>query len=190
MAGSVAALGGARADGVVTVSETRPRAMVSLKGDLGADALRQSVKSATGIDVPPALEGAEAGEAGVLWMAPDELLLLGPRDEAGRIVAELESALAGSHFLAADISDARSVFRLEAEDGAIRDVLSKLTPADLSPDAFPVGRFRRTRIAQIAGALWMREPQVAEVFVFRSMAQYAFDLLSNAAEPGGKVGHF
>ncbi|MEO9629184.1 MAG: sarcosine oxidase subunit gamma, partial [Sulfitobacter sp.] len=50
--------------------------------------------------------------------------------------------------------------------------------------------FRRTRMGQVPAAFWLREDGVFEVICFRSVAQYMFDLLSVAAQPGSEVGHF
>jgi sarcosine oxidase subunit gamma len=47
--------------------------------------------------------------------------------------------------------------------------------------AFPAGEIRRTRLAQIAAAFWMPQEGTVELVCFRSVAQYAFDLLTQAA---------
>ncbi len=98
------------------------------------------------------------------------------------------TALEGQHFLAADVSDARAVFTLEGP--GIRDMLAKLCPADLSPDALPTGEFRRSHLGQVAAAFWLESESKATVVCFRSVAQYMFDLLSKAAEPGSELGYF
>ena len=88
------------------------------------------------------------------------------------------------------MSDARAVFTLEGEGAAIRNVLAKLTPADLRPASLPVGEVRRTRFAQVPAAFWLAEEGRAELVCFRSVAIYVFGLLKNAAEPGSEVGYF
>jgi len=71
-----------------------------------------------------------------------------------------------------------------------REVMAKLAPVDLAPAAFTPGMFRRTRMAQVPAAFWMPEEDVFRVVCFRSVAQYVFDLLSIAAQPGSEVGAF
>jgi sarcosine oxidase subunit gamma len=61
---------------------------------------------------------------------------------------------------------------------------------DMAPGAFGPGQFRRTRLAQIPAAIWMQDEGVMQIVCFRSVAQYAFDLLKNAATPGSEVGLF
>jgi sarcosine oxidase subunit gamma len=175
------ALPGAVADGAVRVAEAGLRGMVTLRADLGAGRVAKAVKSAAGVEVPGVRKAALAGGRGALWMSPDELLLLVPYSDAPATVAGLTKALDGIHHLAADVSDARAVFRMTGELDTIREVLAKLTPADLSPAAFGEGEVRRTKLGQVAAAFWIEDDGITLVS-FRSVAAYVFDLLSNAAE--------
>ena len=72
----------------------------------------------------------------------------------------------------------------------VRGVLAKLTPANLHPDALATGEVRRTRLAQVPAAVWLRDEDTAELICFRSVARYVFDLLSNAARQGTDNGLF
>lgn len=181
------ALGGAVFDGSVRVSETGLRGMVMLRADIGATKVRTAVKAAVGVAVPGARRMAWDGGRGALWMSPDELLLMVSHAEAGAVVAGLSEALTGVHHLAADVSDARAVFRLTGDLALAREVLAKLTPADVSPEGFGPGEVRRTRLGQVAAAFWIDEDGVT-VVCFRSVARYVFELLSDAAAPGSEVG--
>ncbi len=60
----------------------------------------------------------------------------------------------------------------------------------MAPGAFEPGAFRRTRLAQIAAAIWLTGPETAHVLCFRSVARYAFDVLAAGAREGGEVGVF
>ena len=188
MSDPVSALGGAVFDGMVRVEDAGPRGMLTLKGDLGDARLGEAVKALTGSDVPGTREARIEGETGAAWMAPDELLLLVPHAEAEAAVADLAKALGGTHHLAANVSDARAV--IEVSGPTAREVLAKLTPADLDAAAFGPGSFRRTRIAQVPAAFWMRDAETIEIVCFRSVAQYVFDVLKAAARPGSGVGYF
>ena len=68
--------------------------------------------------------------------------------------------------------------------------MAKLAPVDVSPNAFLAGTFRRTRMAQVPAAFWMQDEGTFEVICFRSNAQYMFDLLKVAAQPGSGVDYF
>lgn len=173
----------------VTLRALPQRGMISLKGDLGSRSLKRAVASAAGVAFPAAGRAVTRGDTGVLWMAPDELLLLSPRAEVTKVLEALEAPLGGLHYLAADVSDARVLFSLDGEDALVRETLARLTPADLHTDAFQPGDLRRTRLSQVAAAIWFYAPGQARVIAFRSVAGYVFDLLANAAD-GRPVGHF
>ena len=172
----------------VRVSALPPKCMVSLKGDVSTTSVGFAVKKATGLDVPEAGRAVSNEETTAIWMAPDELLILCPRDGVDQVLDKITSAMGDAHFLAADVSDARVVFFLSGEDAMVREVLARLTPADMHPDSFKAGQVRRTRLSQVAGAIWMTEDG-AQVLAFRSVAGYVHDLLTNAAA-SGPVGHF
>lgn len=188
MSEPVGALGGADFAGLVRVTELPARGMISLRGDLAAAKLKKSASDLAGVGFPGPRGASAEGERAILWMSPDEVLILLPRSEAAAGAASLSKGLKGTHHMAVDVSDARSLFRLEGE--AAREVLAKLTPADLHPDAFGPGEVRRTRLAQVAAAFWMTEANAIELIAFRSVARYVFDLLATAAEPAARVDHF
>jgi sarcosine oxidase subunit gamma len=175
------ALPGAAFAGAVRIEEAGLRGMVTLRADLGAAKVKKAVKDAVGVDIPAVRKAALARGRGALWMSPDELLVLVPHAEAPAVVTRLGNALAGVHHLAVEVSDARAVFRLTGDLDAAREVLAKLTPADLSPTAFGEGEVRRTKLGQVAAAFWIEDGGITLVS-FRSVARYVFDLLANAAE--------
>lgn len=188
MSDAVSALGGATYKGYCTLRDAGPTGMVTIRGDLGAAAFGKAVKSATGCALPKPRGIVAQGGRRLAWMSPDELLLICDHAEAPGLAAGLAEALKGQHALAVDVSDARAVFRLE---GALcREVIAKLSPANLAPAAFGPGEMRRTRLAQVAGAFHMPDAESFEIVVFRSVARYAWDLIANAARPGGEVGLF
>lgn len=174
--------------GLATVREVACYGMVAVRGDPASAALEDAVGKVTGIAVPGQGQARFAGHYGILWMSPDELLVLCPSGGAADAVAEMEAVLDGAHTLVADVSDARSVFTVGGS-GA-REVLAKLTPADVSPDAFGAGMVRRSRLAQVPAAFWLSADDTITVICFRSVADYVLDLLASAAMPGSGVGYF
>lgn len=190
MSDPVLALGGASRHGVVRVQEHGPYGMVTVRGDLADSRVSAALEAATGASMPDRRRAALNDRKGIAWMSPDEAMVVCARSEAPRIVSDLTAALAGVHHLAVDVSDARAVFRLEGDPGKLRDVLAKLTPADMRAAAFPVGEIRRTRLAQVPAAIWMVHADAAYVLCFRSVAGYVFDLLGVAVKHGSLPGHF
>lgn len=162
--------------------------MITLRGDLSSAKLKKAVKEACGVEMPGQRGIAFAGESGAAWMSPDEALLMVPYASVDDALAKIEAALKGEHFLAVNVSDARAVFQLQG--AAVREVIAKLCPVDMAPEAFGPGMIRRTRMAQIPAAFWMVDDETIRVVCFRSVAEYAFNLLKDAAERGGEAGLF
>lgn len=176
-------------DPLIRIEDAGSLGMITLRADLSA-AGTSTALAFTGLEMPGAREMTGTPEKGVLWMSPDELMILTNHDAADGMVETLNEAFEGAHALAVNVSDARSVFRLTGEGGAIREVLAKLTPADMRAKTLAVGTLRRTRLAQVPAAFWFSNEDEALLICFRSVSDYVRDLLSKVAEPGSAVGYF
>ncbi|MGJ8622229.1 MAG: sarcosine oxidase subunit gamma [Yoonia sp.] len=186
MSNAVSALQGRTAPGDVTVTENGLQGMIILRGDLAGRRLRKLCKTLTGVAVPEQGKAAMDGATGICWMSPDELLLLVPYGDAAAAIAKIDEALAGTHYLAENVSDARAFITVQG--GYAREVIAKLAPVDLHADVFGPGDFRRTHLGQVAAAFWMAEDESLKVICFRSVAEYVFGLLAASAK-AGPVGH-
>ena len=142
--------------------------MVTLRGDPA------ELADAAGLPPPEMRMSARADGEALLWMSPDELLLV--CDDAPARAAALVDALSGRFATVADVSDARAVFDVTGPDAA--GTLAKLMPVDFG--ALAPEEVRRTRMAQVAAACW-REGEGYRVVCFRSVADYADALLRQAA---------
>jgi len=184
---AVSALNGATVEGFARVEEAGLHGMITLRGDLASAKVKKAVKDATGQDVP-ATRAITAGQGGaVAWMSPDELLVMVDYAGVTDTLAKIETALAGEHFLAVNVSDARAMFRVSGNGAGVREALAKLCPVDMTPGAFEPGMFRRTRMAQIPAAIWMPDAETVHIVCFRSVAEYTFNLLRDAVAEGGEV---
>lgn len=177
-------LAGATYSGFVTVRAGGLRGMITLRGDQDNPALALALHQATGCDMPARRRVVGAGGNAVAWMSPDELLVMVPYAQARAIAATLSTTLAGEFVTVADVSDARALFTLAGAE--VPEMLCKLCPVDFSTLA--ESEIRRTRAAQVATALWRSGAEEYRLICFRSVAQYMFDLLSNAARPGSETG--
>ncbi|MCR8547692.1 sarcosine oxidase subunit gamma [Salipiger sp. P9] len=185
MSDVMAPLDGARFDGLVTVEALPAQGQITLRCEVSDD-YRAKLSGLLGLAFPEPRKAVSDGDRALLWMSPDELLLLLPYDEVPEMLARLEETFPNWILLAVDVSDARAHFRLSG--APLRDVLSKLVPADMAPGAFVPGDVKRSKLAQVAAGIWLRGPEEAQLFCFRSVADYAFRVLATAAEPGGEVG--
>jgi sarcosine oxidase, subunit gamma len=181
MSDPVSALQGARFDGIATIREIGPVGMITLRSK-PSKTLDKAIKAAIGVKTPAQRRIEVNGERACGWMSPDEYLLILPYAEVPKSLGTLASSLAGQHHLAADLSDARAVFRIEGEKAT--DVLSKLSPVDFNMLA--PNELRRTRAAQVAVALWQQDDGFTLV-CFRSVAGYVMGLLEHSARPGSEL---
>ncbi len=179
MSKPVSALNGASYSGLVQITEIGPLGMITLRAKPDCPGLDAAIKAATGCARPAQRQIETKGGKSAGWMSPDEYLLIVPYQDAGKTIAAIAQALAGQHFLAADVSDARAVFDISG-DG----VLEKLTPTNF--DALGPKELRRTRAAQVAAAFW-REGGGYRLVCFRSVAAYMMGLLTHSALPGSAL---
>ncbi len=187
MPDAVTALMGRMAQGRVTVRDMGLRGMITLRADLSDDRVRAVTTALTGVSFPAVGMAQTSADRGLAWMSPDELLVMVPYADVAAALAQLADALTGVHHLAVDVSDARAVIGVSG--AAAREVMAKLTPADMHPDAFRPGMFRRSRLGQVAAAFWMQNDTDFVVVTFRSVADYAFALLVQSAKDG-PVGYY
>jgi sarcosine oxidase subunit gamma len=174
--------------GTAEISELGVIGMITLRGDLNARGIQKAAVDVAGVKMPEARQCVTEGDAGLAWMSPDELLIICAYAQVHDKLGTLNEKLGKAHALAVNVSDARAMF--EVRGPRAREVMAKLSPVDLALGHFTPGMLRRTRLAQVPAAFWMPQEDVFRVICFRSVAQYVFDVLSVAAQPGSEVGAF
>ena len=120
------------------------------------------------------------GEREVLWLGPDEWLVVAGSGEADVLVRELESSFADTHHSVVDVSANRTV--IELADANRFELLSTACPVDLDPRSWREGRCAQT-VFGAAQVLLQERAETTRVFVRPSFAHYAVDLLLSAVEP-------
>lgn len=178
----------------VRVLPVAPRGMLTIRADFNALKVGDVLAKSFGLAFPNPGCATGNGARSLLWMSPDEALLICPPTETAFLrdaADEALSRLPDAHFLLAEVSDARVCFRVEGGvDGTgARDALAKLTPADMRPSALSQGQVRRTRLGQVAAAIWVPDASGFEVLCFRSVQTYMARLLEGAATGAAPVGH-
>lgn len=165
----------------VEIREMPGRGMVDLRGLAGDAQFMAAAKTVLGLELPTAPRTSAAwGEVQALWLSPDQWLVLCPRAKTADLLTALREALAGIHSFAVDVSDMRTIIRIEGN--AVRALLLKGSSLDLLSPDYAAGTVRRLRFAEIAALLHIvsEKPDVIDLYVFRSYADYAWDwLLAN-----------
>lgn len=173
----------------VSIREIADRGMIDLRGLASDKKFMAAAKDILGADLPKTPRASVSwGDVKVLWLSVDQWLILCPRAKSGELLASLRKALDGIHSLAVDVSDMRSVIRVEGEGS--REVLMKGCSLDLLNGEYGPGTVRRMRYAEIAALLHVIEDNVFDVYVFRSYAHYAWDFLCATARQPARVSLF
>lgn len=134
-----------------------------------------------GVDLPGALSSAQAGERTVVWLGPDEWLVVDPAGEAD-LAARLAAAV-GDDGAVVDQSGQRLSLLLE---GDVVGLLAKGTALDLRPREFPEGTALQGMLAQAIVILVSRSADSSrvELIARSSFAAYVADWLIDAlADP-------
>ncbi|MBN2742012.1 MAG: sarcosine oxidase subunit gamma [Rhodobacteraceae bacterium] len=182
MSNAVSALQGATYQGFVTVSEAGLIGMISIRGDLTSKPLLKALKT-QGLSAPAPRQIVTSNDLTLAWMSPDELLLICDHSAAAQRAQTLTEALEKNHALVCNVSDARALFRITGSKAD--QVIMKLSPADIA--RLPMGEMRRTRLAQVAAAVWRSAPDEISLICFRSVATYVQGLLETSARPGSEL---
>ncbi len=152
----------------------------------GGDAMRGLAAERLGADLPGTMRSIAVGERALLWLGPDEWLVLTAPHEAEQIAADLRQALSGIHHAVVVVSDRMTGIGIEG--ARARDVLNAGCALDLHPSVFPQGAVTRTLLAKAPVVLRRpSEPEAFELWVNGSFAPYAWLFLENAAREFGVV---
>jgi sarcosine oxidase, subunit gamma len=170
----------------ISLREIGDRGMIDIRGLASDRKFTAAVKKVLEVDLPKVPRTSAAWvEVKVLWLSVDQWLVLCPRGKVDALMAELQDALRGVHSLVVNVSDMRTVIRLEGE--GCREVVMKGTSTDLLDGSFTPGAVKRMRFAEIAALLHVVEDTVLDIYVFRSYAQYAWSFIEKAARKGSEV---
>lgn len=152
---------------------------IGIRADPSSPAF-EAVAAATGVGLPRAV-GETTGDASgtaVLWLGPDEFLLVAEPDRHDLLPA-LESALGSARGQVVDLSANRTI--LEVRGPAARAALDTGVPADLHPRAFGVGAAITATLSRVPVLVWRTEEEAFRVMPRASFAEYCARWLIDAA---------
>jgi sarcosine oxidase subunit gamma len=129
-----------------------------------------------GLPVQP-LEAAKRGAVIVLWLGPDEWLLVKNGDDA-KLAARLDAAFRGHFVAVTDVSDSYCAIRLAGPAAA--EVLAKGCGLDTHDRVFPPGKVARSLLAKADVILHRLAPDTFELYAARSYADYLWRWLEDA----------
>ena len=175
-------------DGVALIDgirEVPSLAQLDVRLNPADDEARETVESVVGsLPIEPNTVRGGA-EAAVLWLGPDEWLIVGPPDGEAALQSQLHDAL-GDHVgrvAIVDVSANRTT--LELRGPRARELLEFGCPIDLHPRGFGPGRCAQTLLARANVLIWFvtDEPEpVYRLLVRPSFATYVAAWLVDAAD--------
>jgi sarcosine oxidase subunit gamma len=112
---------------------------------------------------------------GVLWLGPDEWLVVGLPGTTAATIADLEDELAGSHHSVVDVSENRAVIELRGADR--HALLASGCSIDLDPRAGWVPGVCAQTLFSRAQVILQELDGATRVFVRPSFASYVADRL-------------
>ena len=147
----------------------------------------ERLRAALGLGLPfDPLTSATQGETSLLWLGPDEWMLVTAHGEAEERAGKARAALAGMHHQLVDVSDQYTVIAVAGP--MARDLLMKLTTLDLHPRAFRPGMVAGSVFGRANALLWLPlggDEEAFRLFVRWSMADYMWCVIADAGREWG-----
>jgi sarcosine oxidase subunit gamma len=159
--------------GVAEISEVAFLTMVGLRVNRDSDA-GQRVAAVTG--GLPATCGSVTGtgDSSVLWLGPEEFLVVAPREAheslGGGLIQALREALGDGAGQVVDLSANRTTFELTGPRA--RAVLEKGCSLDLHPRVLKAGTALSTEVGNIPVVLWKTGEETFRLFPRASFADF------------------
>jgi len=175
-------------DGGVHLRERRFLGKLILRGDY--EAVKGGISECLKLDLPQTSPNSVFGDkADILWLAPDEWMIVTEPEAERALAAQLGKALDGIHHQVADVTDYYTTIQLSG--GPAREILMKLTMLDVHSRAFKAGEVRGTMLMHCQATLLQRLDDDAEdgpafdIFVRWSMADYLWCLIAECGREFG-----
>ena len=152
-----------------------------LRGDPARRNLTSGVKRVLGVSLPrKANTVASAEDVRILWLGPDEWLIVTRPNRESEIIPALQGELLKVFASVTDVSSAQTVIGIEGPK--VRDTLAKGCPLDVHPRAFASGQCAQSRIAKADAIIHQLDDTPSfDLIVRRSFAEYLWSWLADAA---------
>jgi len=152
--------------------------LIDLRGDPRDPAFLASARAALGAGLPLTPNSTAAGaNCEVLWLGPDEWLLVGAAH------TPIDERLPIEHGFLTDVSHGRASWRISGPRAL--DLLTKGCSLDLHTRVFAIESCAQTALAHVGVLLHRRDIATFELYCARSYAQHLWHWLTEAAAEFG-----
>jgi len=156
--------------GGIVLHEAKLLGHLNLRGNAQDVGFLAGVQEALGMALPITPCSSTKSElAQIMWLAPDEWLIVVDSGSEYEVEQKLRSYLKG-HFAVSDISGAQTIIELSGSN--VIDLLKKSTGYDLHLDSFPVGKVIGTTFAKAGAHILRVSEDKFQLVVRRSFSDY------------------
>jgi len=166
---------------VLCVKERGFLGYINLRGDIDNASFTSGIEAVLKCKLPvQANKFVEGEEVTVLWLGPNEWLLICPPGNETALFTQLKQALHGVVAALTDITGGNTLLEVSGEQATT--LIEKGCPLDLHPSQFAPGDCAQSIIDKTGVTLYQPAPNRFHIIVRRSFADYLGAWLSCAAK--------
>ncbi|WOH37386.1 sarcosine oxidase subunit gamma family protein [Thalassotalea fonticola] len=156
---------------------------LNLRGNAQDVEFLAGVQEALGVALPVTpCSSAKSDLAQIMWLAPDEWLIVVASGSEYDVEQKLRSYLKG-HFAVSDISGAQTILELSGSN--VVELMKKSTGYDLHLDSFPVGKVIGTTFAKAGAHILRVSENKFQLVVRRSFSDYIWLWIQQGSQEYG-----
>lgn len=161
--------------------------LLNLRGNAGDNTFVASVEQALGLSLPLAACTTNAHQdCRVVWIGPDEWMVITPLEQSAVLAERLRTALSGQHHATTDVTG--GFFLVDLQGPQVRDTLAQGCPMDFHARAFAAQQAFGTHFYKVGLTLWMSaEPDHFQMLVRRSFIDHFWQLIDHASVGCGRA---
>ena len=171
--------------GGIVFHEAKLLGHLNLRGNAQDAEFLAGVQAALEVALPiTPCSSAQSDIAKILWLAPDEWLIIVAAGGEYEIEQQLRAHLKG-HFAVSDISGAQTI--LELSGSHVIELMKKSTGYDLHLESFPVGKVIGTTFSQAGAHILRVSEDKFQLIIRRSFSDYIWLWIQEASKEYGLV---
>ena len=169
--------------GGVVLHEAKLLGHLNLRGNAKDAEFLAGVNEALRVALPTSpCSSAKSELAQIMWLAPDEWLIVVASGSEDEIEQKLRYHLKG-HFAVSDISGAQTILELSGSN--VIELMQKSTGYDLHLDSFPVGKVIGTTFAKAGAHILRVSEDKFQLIIRRSFSDYIWLWIQQASKEYG-----
>ena len=166
-------------DRAIQITDCGLMTRINLRCDAENPEIKKRLQRLVGTTLPQqANRFNQSGDRAIIWLGPDEWLILAEDGAAASIIAELDIPEAG-HVAVTDVSDALGGIGLQG--AAVRQVLAKHCALDFHASSFTTGMAAQSLLSHASVIIQCLDDQRFMVTGRSSFMPYILELLKDAA---------